>query len=97
MEIKAKPTLTISPAGTIYNYMPMTVSSDMDVTTWSWTGSANLTDGYFTSELTRTATFKGKIKNQETTRAVTFTATGTNGCNGTVVQDITKDTENCTQ
>jgi hypothetical protein len=97
LTVKAKPTLTITPAGTIYNYMPMTVSSDMDVATWSWTGSASLIDGYFTSELTRTATFKGKIKNQETTRAVTFTATGTNGCNGTVVQDITKDTESCTQ
>ena len=73
LTVKAKPTLTITPAGTIYNYMPMTVSSDMDVATWSWTGSADLIDGYFTSELTRTATFKGKIKNQETTRAVTFT------------------------
>lgn len=95
VEIKAKPTLTISPAGAIYNYMPLTVSSDMDVATWSWSATGNFVSGYFTSELTRSATFKGKVVDNTATSTATFTATGTNGCNGTVVQDITKDTESC--
>lgn len=95
VEIKAKPTLTISPAGTIYNYMPMTVSSDMDVVTWAWSATGNFVSGYFTSELTRSATFKGKVVDNTATGTATFTATGTNGCNGTIEQDITKDTESC--
>lgn len=93
VDVNTTPSISVSsPAGTIYDYVPVTLSS-ASVSDWSYTGT-NIT-GYFSSEAANGAVFKGRYTGGGSSGTATISAEGTNGCTGTLNITINKDSESC--
>lgn len=93
VDVNTTPSISVSsPAGTIYDYVPVTLSSS-SVSDWSYTGT-NIT-GYFSSEAANGAVFKGQYTGGGSSGTATISAEGTNGCTGTLNITINKDSESC--
>lgn len=89
------PSLSVVPTGTVKNFTPVTISSDVDdIQTWSSIPVANDESVYFYDKSTSSAKFKASVA-RGSNETYTITGTTSNDCSGSKTVTVTKDTGTC--